>query len=334
MSVSKKFTAFQIAEVDGQSAGRFVALTLDELSAGEVVIQTHYSSVNYKDALAATGTGKVMRRLPCVGGIDVAGVVASSADARFKVGDKVLVTGYDLGVAHDGGYAEYVRIPAAWVIPLPQGLTLFEAMALGTAGFTAALAIHRLEQNELRPDSGKVIVTGATGGVASLAIQMLAQRGFYVVALTGKDQQHDYLRKLGASEILSRQDLVMGTRALEKSLWAGALDSVGGETLAWLTRTMQQDGCIASFGNVSGIELHTTVFPFILRGVKLLGVDSAATQMPLRLQIWQRLASDLYPKQLEKIVEQVNFADLAQVFPKILAGKQHGRVVVGIQALG
>jgi len=332
MSLSKKITAFQITEVDGKSAGKFVALTLDELSAGEVVIETHYSSVNYKDALAAMGAGKVMRCLPCVGGIDVAGVVTSSSDAHFSVGDEVLVTGYDLGVAHDGGYAEYVRVPASWVVPLPQGLTLFESMALGTAGFTAALAIHRLEQNELRPDNGKVIVTGATGGVASLAIQMLAQRGFHVVALTGKDREHDYLRELGAAEILSRQELVMGTRPLEKSLWAGALDSVGGETLAWLTRTMQQDGCIASFGNAGGVSLNTTVLPFILRGVKLLGIDSAATLMPLRLQIWQRLASDLYPKQLEKIVEQVHFADLPQVFPKILAGKQRGRVVVGIQS--
>ncbi len=332
MSLSKKITAFQITEVDGKSAGKFVALTLDELSAGEVVIETHYSSVNYKDALAAMGAGKVMRCLPCVGGIDVAGVVTSSSDAHFSVGDEVLVTGYDLGVAHDGGYAEYVRVPASWVVPLPQGLTLFESMALGTAGFTAALAIHRLEQNELRPDTGKVIVTGATGGVASLAIQMLAQRGFHVVALTGKDREHDYLRELGAAEILSRQELVMGTRPLEKSLWAGALDSVGGETLAWLTRTMQQDGCIASFGNAGGVSLNTTVLPFILRGVKLLGIDSAATLMPLRLQIWQRLASDLYPKKLEKIVEQVHFADLPQVFPKILAGKQRGRIVVGIQS--
>lgn len=334
MISSQEFTAFQVKERDSQSAGEFVSLCMDALSLGEVVIAARYSSVNYKDALAATGAGKVMRRLPCVCGIDVAGVVASSSDARFKVGDEVLVTGYDLGVAHDGGYAEYVRVPAAWVVPLPHGLSLFDAMALGTAGFTAALAIHRLEQNELRPESGKVIVTGATGGVASLAIQMLAQLGFHVVALTGKDYEHDYLRGLGAAEILSRQDLVMGTRPLEKSLWAGALDSVGGETLAWLTRTMQQDGCIASFGNAGGIELHTTVLPFILRGVKLLGVDSAATQMPLRLQIWQRLASDLYPKQLEKIVEQVHFADLPQVFPKMLAGKQRGRVVVGIQAAG
>jgi acrylyl-CoA reductase (NADPH) len=332
LSICHHFSALQVIATGENSSAHWARLRLDDLDAGEVVIATHYSSVNYKDALAATGAGKVMRRLPCVGGIDVAGVVVNSSDVRFTVGDEVLVTGYDLGVAHDGGYAEYVRVPAAWVVRVPVGMSLFEAMALGTAGFTAALAIHRLEQNELRPDSGKVIVTGATGGVASLAIQMLSQRGFHVVALTGKEREHDYLRALGASEILSRQDLVMGTRALEKSLWAGALDSVGGETLAWLTRTMHQDGCIASFGNAGGVELHTTVLPFILRGVKLLGVDSAATQMPLRLQIWQRLASDLYPKKLEKIVEQVSFADLQQVFPKILAGKQRGRVVVGFQA--
>jgi acrylyl-CoA reductase (NADPH) len=328
------FLAYQIVEQDGKSAGRFVQLALDDLDPGEVVIAARYSSVNYKDALAATGAGKVIRRFPCVGGIDVSGVVANSADARFRVGDEVLVTGYDMGVAHDGGYAEYVRVPAAWVVPLPKGLTLFDAMALGTAGFTAALAIHRLEQNELRPDSGKVIVTGATGGVSSLGIQMLAQRGYQVVALTGKDDEHDYLRSLGASEILSRKDLVMGTRPMEKAMWAGALDSVGGETLAWLTRTMQQDGSIASFGNAGGITLNTTVLPFILRGVRLLGVDSAATAMPLRAQIWQRLATDLYPKQLAKVVNEVHFADLPQVFPKMLEGKQRGRVVVGIQAAG
>ncbi len=330
----KKFTAYQIIEQDGKSNGRFVELTLNQLDPGEVVIEACYSSVNYKDALAATGAGKVIRRFPCVGGIDVSGVVASSSDARFKVGDEVLVTGYDMGVAHDGGYAEYVRVPADWVVPLPHGMTLFDAMALGTAGFTAALAIHRLEQNELRPEQGKVIVTGATGGVSSLAIQMLAQRGYEVVALTGKDSEHEYLKALGASEILSRKELVMGKRAMEKSMWAGALDSVGGETLAWLTRTMQQNGSIASFGNAGGIDLNTTVLPFILRGVRLLGVDSAATPMPLRRKIWHRLATDLHPKQLVKVVTEVHFTDLPQVFPKTIQGQQRGRVVVGIKATG
>jgi len=382
----KKFSAYRIFEENGKSAGRFVELTLDDLDPGEVVIQAHYSSVNYKDALAATGAGKVVRRFPCVGGVDAAGVVFSSSDARFKAGDVVLVTGYGMGVDHDGGFAEYVRVPADWVVPLPQGLTLFEAMAIGTAGFAAALSIHRLEQNELRPESGKVIVTGATGGVASLAIQMLAQLGYHVVALTGKDSEHDYLKSLGATEILSRKDLVMGTlrkggaegsgnqpayplrvHPLEKTQWAGALDAVGGETLAWLTRTMQQNGVIASFGNAGGIELHTTVLPFILRGVRLIGIDSAATAMPLRRAIWQRLATDplrlssgqastglitsdlagvvcqpsrlasssirtgLRPKLLAQVAHTVPFAELPQVFPQMLQGKLRGRTVVGIK---
>lgn len=322
------FRAYRIFEENGSSAGRFVELRLSDLDPGEVVIRSHYSGVNYKDALAATGTGKVIRRFPCVGGVDVAGVVESSTDARFKAGDEVLVTGYDMGVAHDGGFSEYVRLPADWVVPLPAGLTLFDAMALGTAGFTAALSIHRMEQNELHPDNGRVIVTGATGGVASLAIQMLSQLGYRVVALTGKDSEHGYLNSLGANEILSRHELVMGNRPLEKAQWAGAVDSVGGQTLAWLTRTMQQNGVIASFGNAGGIELNTTVLPFILRGVRLLGVDSAATQMPLRRLIWQRLATDLFPKKLSSIAHAVPFERLPDAFTPLLQGKSRGRSVI------
>ena len=325
----KKFSAYRIFEENGQSAGRFVELTLDDLDPGEVVIRTQYSSVNYKDALAATGAGKVIRRFPCVGGVDVAGIVESSSDARFKPGDEVIVTGYDMGVAHDGGFAEYARVPADWVVPLPKELSLFDAMALGTAGFTAALAIHRLEQNELTPDKGKVLVTGATGGVGSLAIQMLAQLGYHVVALTGKDSEHEYLQSLGAAEILPRSAIDLNsTRPLEKAQWAGALDAVGGETLAWLTRTMQQDGAIASFGNAGGVELHTTVYPFILRGVKLLGVDSAATAMPLREKIWQRLASDLRPAQLDRVVRTILLGELPQSFAAMLQGRSRGRVVL------
>lgn len=325
------FRAYRILEESGKSAGHFVELSLGDLDPGEVVIRTHYSSVNYKDALAATGAGKVVRRFPCVGGVDAAGIVESSSDARFRPGDEVLVTGYGMGVDHDGGYAEYVRVPADWVVPLPQGLTLFDAMAIGTAGFAAALSIHRLEQNELRPENGKVIVTGATGGVASLAIQMLAQLGYHVVALTGKDGEHAYLKSLGATEILPRKELVMGTKPLEKAQWAGALDAVGGETLTWLTRTMQQNGVIASFGNAGGIELHTTVMPFILRGVRLIGVDSAATEMPLRREIWRRLATDLRPRQLGQVTHTVPFTELPQVFPQMLQGKLRGRTVVGIK---
>ena len=318
----------QVAGYEENSAGRFVELTLDDLDPGEVVIKSHYSSVNYKDALAATGQGKVIRRFPCVGGIDVAGVVESSQDERFKAGDEVLVTGYGMGVSHDGGFAEYVRVPADWVVPLPAGLTLHDAMALGTAGFTAALSIHRLEQNELKPEAGRVIVTGATGGVASLAIAMLAQNGYEVVAVTGKHDAHDYLKSLGAAEVIARSELAMGTKPLEKAQWAGALDSVGGEMLAWLTRTMQQEGAIASFGNAGGIELHTTVMPFILRGVKLIGIDSAATTMPLRREIWQRLSDDLYPRTMNKTVHAVSFDRLPDTFSPMLQGKSMGRMVI------
>lgn len=325
------FRAYRIFNEDGKTASRFVEMTLDELDAGEVVIRTAYSCVNFKDALAATGAGKVIRRFPCVGGVDAAGVVESSQDARFKPGDEVVVTGYDMGVAHDGGYSEFVRAPADWVVPLPTGLSLFDAMALGTAGFTAALAIHRLEQNDLKPGNGKVIVTGATGGVGSLAIQMLAQRGYHVVALTGKDSEHAYLKALGAHEILRRGDVDWNsTRPLESAQWAGALDAVGGATLSWLTRTMQQNGAIASFGNTGGAELHTTVYPFILRGVRLLGVDSAATAMPLREEIWQRLSRELHPKQLGSIAHTITFSQLPQAFQTMLHGQSHGRTVVKI----
>lgn len=325
------FRAYRIFDENGRSQGRLVELALSDLDPGEVLIRVHYSGVNYKDALAATGAGKVIRRFPCVGGVDLAGVVESSSDARFSAGDAVLATGYDLGVAHDGGFAEYARVPADWVVPLPQGLSLFEAMALGTAGFTAALAIHRLEQNELTPDAGRVIVTGATGGVSGLAIQMLAQRGYHVVALTGKEEESDYLHGLGAREVLLRGTVELnGTRPLEKAQWAGALDAVGGATLAWLTRCMQQDGAIASYGNAGGAELHATVFPFILRGVKLLGVDSAATRMPLRKMIWQRLANDLRPLHLDDMVRRVPLSELPQVFPPMIEGKSRGRTVVEI----
>jgi len=325
----KTFGAYRIFEESGKSIGKIVQLSLDEIDVGEVVIRSHFSGVNYKDALAATGAGKVIRRFPCVGGVDVSGVVESSSDARFKAGDAVLVTGYDMGVAHDGGFAEYVRVPADWVVAIPIGLSMFDAMALGTAGFTAALAIHRLEQNELTPAKGKVIVTGATGGVGSLAIRMLSQLGYQVVALTGKQTEHDYLRALGASEILLRSEIDFSSkRPMEKAQWAGALDAVGGETLAWLARTMQQDGVIASFGNAGGVELHTTVFPFILRGVKLLGVDSAATTMPLRKQMWLRLAGDLRIERLDQIAHRISLSDLPAACAQLISGGAHGRSVV------
>ncbi len=326
-----KFRAYRIFNEDNRVVSRWVDLTLDELDAGTVVIRTAYSSVNYKDALAATGAGKVIRRFPCVGGIDVAGVVESSQDPRFKIGDEVLVTGYDMGVAHDGGYSELVRVPADWVVPLPKGLSLRHAMALGTAGFTAALSIHRLQQNDVKPENGKVVVTGATGGVGSLAIAMLAQLDYHVVAITGKDGEHDYLKSLGAAEVLPRSAINSNsTRALEKSLWAAALDAVGGSTLAWLTRTMQQNGAIASFGNAGGVELNTTVLPFILRGVRLIGIDSAATAMDLRQKIWHNLANEWRPNQLDKIAQTLAFELLPEVFDNMLSGHTQGRIVINI----
>lgn len=329
--MNKPFSAYRIFNEGEKVSGRFVKMALDELDPGEVVIRTLYSSVNYKDALAATGAGKIIRRFPCIGGVDAAGAVESSQDARFKPGDEVIVTGYEMGVAHDGGYAEYVRVPAAWVVPLPRGLSLFEAMALGTAGFTAALAIHRLEQNDLKPGNGKVLVTGATGGVGSLAIQMLARLGYHTVALTGKEGEHDYLKSLGAAEVLPRSAVDLASnRPLERAQWAGALDAVGGNMLSWLTRSMQQNGAIASFGNTGGIELHTSVYPFILRGVRLIGVDSAATQMPLREKIWQRLAGDLHPAQLASIAHPVPFSGLEEVFQNMIRGQSRGRTVVQI----
>jgi NADPH2:quinone reductase len=324
----ERFTAFRIFEENGKAHGRIVEMTADELDAGEVVIRAAYSSVNYKDALAGTGAGKVVRRFPCVGGIDVAGTVVSSSDARFKAGDEVICTSYDMGVAHDGGYAGYARLPADWLVPLPQGLTLFDAMALGTAGYTAALGVELLEHNGMRPDGGKVLVNGATGGVASLVIDMLAALGYSVTALTGKDAEHDYLKRIGAQEVLSRHKLEMGTRPLEKTLWAAAFDSVGGEQLAWLTRTMRQGGLIASFGNAGGIELKTTVLPFILRGVRLIGVDSAYTPMALRRKVWGRLASDLKPRHLSDVTQTVKLEQLPQVFDNMLKAQTKGRIVV------
>lgn len=325
------FRAYRIYNEENKTVSRWTNLTLNELDPGAVVIRAAYSSVNYKDALAATGAGKVIRRFPCVGGIDVAGTVESSADTRFKPGDQVLVTGYDMGVAHDGGYAERVRVPADWVVRLPPGLSLYDAMALGTAGFTAGLSLYRLQQNDVKPENGKVVVTGATGGVSSIAISMLAHLGYQVVAITGKDSEHEYLKSLGAAEVLPRSAMdLASTRPLEKTLWAAALDSVGGATLAWLTRSMQQNGVIASFGNAGGVELHTTVLPFILRGVRLIGIDSAATAMPLRQEIWNKLAHEWLPPQLGTLAQSVTFEALPQVFPKMLSGESRGRTVVKI----
>lgn len=329
------FDAYRIFENNGKVESRVVKATLDELSAGEVVIRTAFSSVNYKDALAATGAGRIVRNFPLIGGIDVAGSVVSSTDPGFSEGDEVLVHGYGLGVTHDGGYAEYVRVPAEWVVPRPEGLSAFAAMAIGTAGFTAAQSIVRLEQNGLSPHDGPVLVTGATGGVGSVAVELLAGLGYSVTALTGKDDGHDHLRSLGATEVLSRHELEMGTRPLEKSTWAGAVDAVGGDILAWLTRTTKYGGSIACSGLTAGINLKTTVMPFILRGVSLLGIDSAVCPMERRREVWRRLATDMKPTRLPAVANEITLDGLPDAFSTLLAGEARGRIVVGLaQASG
>jgi len=325
-----EFDAYRIFDEDGKTEGRLVTMTMDDLGPGEVVIDTAYSSVNYKDALAATGVGKIVRRFPLTGGIDLAGSVVSSDSSDFGVGDQVLVTGYELGVTHDGGYAQYARVPAEWVVPIPDGLTVFDSMAIGTAGFTAALSIVQMEHNGLSPDGGPVIVTGATGGVGSVAVELLATLGYDVTALTGKDGEHDHLRSLGAKEVLSRHDLEMGTRPLEKTMWAGAVDPVGGEILAWLTRTMKYGGCIASSGLTAGIGLDTTVLPFILRSVNLLGIDSVMCPPDRRREVWRRLATDMKPTRLPTLANEIGMEGLPEAFATLLAGEARGRTVVKI----
>ena len=323
--------AFRIFNEEGKTTSRYVDMTLDELDPGDVVIKVAYSGVNFKDALAATGKGKVIRRFPCIGGIDLSGTVTESTDARFKKGDAVIATSYDIGVAHDGGYAQYARLPADWIVPLPKGLDLFEAMALGTAGFTAALAVERMEHDGLKPGNGPVIVTGATGGVGSIAIDILAAAGYHVVALTGKESESGYLKDLGAREVMLRSGLdLTKIKPLDKATWAGAVDNLGGDVLAWLASTMQIGAPLASIGLAASHTLNTTVMPFILRGVSLLGVDSVNAPMPLREKVWKRLGSDLKPRQLASIVTTVDFADLPGVFDRVMNAKMRGRAAVKI----
>jgi len=327
----KSFKAYRIHEEDGRIVARFENMTVDELTAGEVVIKVRYSSINYKDALAATGAGKILRKYPLNGGIDLSGEVASSTDARYKPGQQVLVTGCNLSETFDGGYAEYARVAGDSVIPLPDGIDLVQAMVLGTAGFTAALAIHRMEHNGLSPKAGQVVVTGATGGVGSIAVDMLAGRGYEVTAVSGKPEADQYLEDLGAAHILRRQEIDFGKRPLEAARWAGAVDNVGGEMLTWLTRTMDFWGNIASIGLAGSHKLETTVMPFILRGVNLLGINSSATPRDVRLTVWQRIATDLRPRHFDLLATRtIEFDDLPGVFPEYLEGRIRGRTVVHI----
>lgn len=321
------FKAFRIFNDDGKIVGRVIETTVDELTPGDVVIRAAYSSVNYKDALAATGP-KIIRQFPRIGGIDVAGTIESSSDTRYRVGDKVIVTGYGLGVENDGGYSEFVRVPGDFVVPLPDGLTLFEAMALGTAGFTAALAIMRLEQSGVTPDRGPVAVTGSTGGVGSVAVAALSRLGYKVTAITGKDSEHDYLRSLGATDILSRHTIEFSARPIESSRWAAAVDAAGGDLLSWLVKTAQPWGGVASTGLTGGIDLRLTVIPFILRGVSLIGVDSVTCPMNIRRNVWRRLATDMKPPDLPAMVREIPLDGLPDAFATLANGQARGRFVV------
>lgn len=327
----KDFKAFRIHNVDGQITSGFEQISLEDLTDGEVVIKVAYSGINYKDALAATGKGKILRQYPLVGGIDLSGVVVSSTDSRFEESDRVLVCGAQLSELFDGGYAEYARVKADSVVPLPKGLSLHDVMAIGTAGYTAAIAVQRMEDNGQIPERGKILVTGATGGVGSFAIHMLANLSYEVVAYTGKLEQESYLKKLGAIELLDRKTLELGQRPLEKAEWGGAVDNVGGETLSWLTRVIVPWGNIASIGLAGGFKLDSTVMPFILRGVSLLGINSVEMPYSVRDKAWSRLANDLKPTLLSTIAPNtIAFDDLPKAFEQYIDGTVTGRTVVAI----
>ncbi|MFQ5981935.1 MAG: acryloyl-CoA reductase, partial [Woeseiaceae bacterium] len=296
-----------------------------------VVIRVSHSTINYKDALAATGTGKILRTYPLVGGIDLAGTVVSAEDDGFETGTLVLVNGCGLSETCDGGYSEYARVRSESVVPVPSSMTAAQAMQIGTAGYTAALGIHRMEQNGQLPENGPIVVTGATGGVGSIAVDMLDARGYEVVALTGKAEQADYLKSIGANAVLLRDEIDLGKRPLEKAQWAGAIDNLGGDVLTWLTRTVSYGGNIASIGLAASAALNTTVLPFILRAVCLLGINSVDTPRDLRLSVWDRIGADLRPRHLDVISGRtIDFDELPDAFQAHIDGTVTGRTVVKI----
>jgi acrylyl-CoA reductase (NADPH) len=328
------FRAYVAEERGGQVEGSVRELTLDGLPAGEVTMAVEYSSLNFKDALAATGQNKVASRYPHVPGIDAAGVVVASDDAAWKAGDRVLVTGYDFGAGRFGGWAQYARVPADWVVRVPDALSSRDAMAIGTAGYTAALSLLALARNGTTPGEGPIVVTGASGGVGSVAVDMLAAQGYRVVASTGKPDRHEWLRELGAAEIVPREAVQIGgdgePRPLMPGRWAGAVDNVGGATLDYLLRTTKRGGNVALCGLVGGASFRGTVMPFILRGVGLLGIDSSQTPIATRQALWERLATDLRPPHLDAIARVVDLDAISGHVESMLRGTEYGRVVVKV----
>ncbi|HEY9726042.1 MAG TPA: YhdH/YhfP family quinone oxidoreductase [Chroococcales cyanobacterium] len=324
------FKAFLVTKTDdNQFIREVVDKRIDNLPEGDVLIRVHYSSLNYKDSLSVTGHPGVTKKFPHVPGLDAAGIVVSSNVSQFQKEQPVIVTGFDLGMNTWGGFAEYIRVPADWVVPLPSGLTLQESMIFGTAGFTAALCIDALQENGVTSSSGEILVTGSTGGVGSLAVSILSKLGYSVVAATGKSSHHDLLKSLGAVSIISRGEMEDGSgKPLLKERWAGVVDTVGGNTLATAIKATKYSGCITACGLVGGTDLATTVYPFILRGVRLIGIDSVRFPLEKRSQIWEKLASDWKPTHLARLVSTVNLLGLSQQIDTILQGQSVGRVLV------
>ncbi|MBC1318902.1 acryloyl-CoA reductase [Listeria welshimeri] len=328
----KSFQALFIEKEADNTSLHFRETTLDNLPENEVTIEVHYSGINYKDGLAVLPEGKIVNQYPFIPGIDASGVVIESKSDRFQVEDEVIVTSYDFGVSYFGGYSEFIRVPAEWVVPLPQGLSLKEAMILGTAGFTAALSVDALESSGVRPETGKIAVSGATGGVGSLSTAILAKRGFSVVASSGKKDAKDFLQKFGVSEVVSREAFQPEKiRALDKQLYAGAIDCVGGKPLSYLLTAVQYGGAVTTCGMSAGGKLDTTVFPFILRGVQLLGIDSVLCPMQKRTQIWQRLATDFKLANLDELATEINFQTLPEALHQVMNGGVTGRYLVKIK---
>lgn len=331
--MSQEFKALQVQQVEKKVFNReIVTRSVDDLPAGELVVKVHYSSLNFKDALSATGNPGVTRNFPHTPGIDAAGEVVSCEDGSFQPGDKVIVTSYDLGMETDGGFGQMIRVPSKWAVALPDGLSLKESMMLGTGGLTAALSVQELVESGVTPDDGPILVTGATGGVGSLAVAMLAKAGYQVTAVTGKMDQEDYLKGLGAERAISRETMMAGSeRPMLKTTWAGVVDCVGGDMLATAIKSAKYDGVVTCCGLVGSIDIPINVFPFILRGVRLIGIDSAECPMPKRVSVWQRMATELKPDNLEEMVDEVGLDGLEEKINGMLKAQLKRKVLVNLQ---
>jgi acrylyl-CoA reductase (NADPH) len=333
MALPNPFRALVLEDQIGAIRAGVKELPTSSLPDGDVLVSVAYSSLNYKDALAVTNRGKIVRHFPMVPGIDFGGVVAESTSGSFKPGDPVVLTGWGVGEEHWGGYAQLARVKSEWLLPLPSGLTLRRAMQIGTAGLTAMFCVMALEEHGVQPDKGEIIVTGATGGVGCVAVMLLAKLGYRVMASTGKADAHEFLKSLGAHEVIDRHTLsVRSDKPLERGRWAGAVDSVGGETLAALLRQMEREGCVTAVGLAGGAELHATVYPFILRGVSLVGISSVYMAMERRRRAWTRLASNLPMETLDRLTQTARLTDLPALGEQMVDGKIRGRVVIDVNA--